>query len=396
MARDLLVAADNYYAVLAGVRALRAASYRPWVAGYRQGSYAMRSRAAVGTVIVPDPAREPSRFVEALAETARRVSVAAVLPGSESALVALSGNTAPFGDIAVGVDSPEIVARVTDKVEVLRLASVAGLPVPPTTTVTEDDLGRGRQELVYPAIVKPVRSQTPDDDGVLRWASAQAVQQAEELEGVLAAMPGSSWLIQPYIAGKLRAVGGVAWEGKIVCAVHQVAERTYPPAGGSSYAVTIAPDHDLEGRVARLVGLTGLSGIFQVQFVESDTAYFIDLNPRMYGSLALAVAAGLNLPAIWADLLLGRSPEVGAYRVGVRFRAEGRDVRALVSALLNRNARLALRGIVPRPGTVHAVFSVRDPAPVMSGLQKLTRLAHDRSDRRPCRGARIGIRGRRQ
>ena len=67
----------------------------------------------------------------------------------------------------------------------------------------------------------------------------------------------------------------------------------------------------------------------------------IDLNPRPYGSLALAIGSGLKLPAVWADLLLGREPRLGAYRVGVRCRAEIREGRALV--LVRRRGRWPMR-----------------------------------------------------
>jgi hypothetical protein len=101
----------------------------------------------------------------------------------------------------------------------------------------------------------------------------------------------------------------------------------------------------------------------------------IDLNPRIYGSLALAVAAKLNLPEIWVNLLLGRRPDVGGYRIGTRFRHEEKDARALALMLADGGeARwCALRGLVPRRGTTHAVFSLRDPMPVLTSAAKLAR-----------------------
>jgi predicted ATP-grasp superfamily ATP-dependent carboligase len=190
---------------------------------------------------------------------------------------------------------------------------------------------------------------------------------------VVESLPGSSWLVQPYLPGKLRAVSGVAWEGRLVCAVHQCADRTYPILGPSAYAATIPPDEELEQAVARLLELVGFSGIFQVQFIASDANYFIDFNPRMYGSLALAVGAGLNLPAIWADLLVGRAPQLRPYRWHVRYRSEERDARAIVAAFLRGEPRVAFGAIVPRRRTVHAVFSFRDPLPLAATVAKASR-----------------------
>jgi predicted ATP-grasp superfamily ATP-dependent carboligase len=373
-AADILVTADERYAVLAGLRALRAGGYRPWVAASRRGTYATRSRAAAGTILVPDPSEDQAAFVDALAATAERLSASALLPTSESALLALAGTSHRFPTTtAVGADSREIVRRATAKPELMKLASLAGLRVPNTTTITQADLNGRKLDISLPAVVKPLRSETPGKDGRLQYASAQAVRTPAELEAVVHLLPGSSWLVQPCLPGKLRAVSGVAWQGDLVCAVHQCADRTYPLLGPSAYAVTIPPDDELEKSVARLLELVGFSGIFQVQFISSDVNYFIDFNPRMYGSLALAVGAGLNLPVIWADLLVGRSPTVRGYRCNVRYRSEERDARALVTAFLRGERRVAMKGILPRRRTVHAVFSLWDPMPFAASFAKASR-----------------------
>jgi CelD/BcsL family acetyltransferase involved in cellulose biosynthesis len=81
----------------------------------------------------------------------------------------------------------------------------------------------------------------------------------------------------------------------------------------------------------------------------------------------------MNLPAVWVDLLLGRSVGPLSYRPGVGYRVEEDDVRALM-AMFGRGRRgEALRGLLPRPRTSHAVFSVADPRPIGVSIQKLAR-----------------------
>jgi hypothetical protein len=57
----------------------------------------------------------------------------------------------------------------------------------------------------------------------------------------------------------------------------------------------------------------------------------------------------------------------------VRYRSEERDARAILAALLRGELRLALRGVVPRRNTVHAVFSLRDPLPLTATFTKASR-----------------------
>ncbi len=167
----------------------------------------------------------------------------------------------------------------------------------------------------------------------------------------------------------------MSWRGEVVCSTHQEARRIYPePLGVSAYAESVPIDRELDRSVAHILRQLGWSGIFQVQLIRAGTAsYAIDLNPRPYGSLALAIRAGHNLPAIWVDLVLGREPRIGTYRPGVRYRAEIREARALVSAIARGDAGRALAILRPRRRTAHSVVSLRDPAPLLVVLDRATR-----------------------
>ena len=64
----------------------------------------------------------------------------------------------------------------------------------------------------------------------------------------------------------------------------------------------MARDVSLDRAVVDLLSKLGWSGLFQVQFIRPVTrSYVIDLNPRMYGSLALVIAARVISPAVWVD-----------------------------------------------------------------------------------------------
>src|SRR3954447_24179993 len=126
----LLVDTESNPAALAGVRALRAAGHRPWVASTWRWAYASRSHAAQGTVVLPHPDDGAERFRQHVFEAAARTGAAAVLPGDETALIALAPELAREDGATIGAPPWAVVARATDKAELARLALDAGAETP--------------------------------------------------------------------------------------------------------------------------------------------------------------------------------------------------------------------------------------------------------------------------
>lgn len=360
--------------MLGAVRALRVGGYEPWVVVPTRKAYAARSNAAAGVILLPDPGREPDGFLDGIRAAAERENYAALIAGTDRDLLALARDHDRLGALRAGIPKLEEVLRITSKSTVYALAAEVGLLVPATIDLGSDaPVDVAKMDL--PLVVKPQRSVLESATGELMRCSARRVASKDQLRDVVAELAGQPWLAQPYIPGRLGAISGVAWEGQLVCAVHQVAQRMWPISGGiSAYAQTIAPNPVLEQGVARLIERLGWSGIFQAQFIHSrDGAYLIDLNPRIYGSISLAVRAGANLPAIWAGLLTRSVVALAPYQVGVRYRNDELDILALVRLLSSGQLTVALRGLVPHRHTAHSVASFSDPRPLLTSLSKARR-----------------------
>jgi carbamoylphosphate synthase large subunit len=367
----ILLCGDESTGTLAAVRGLRAAGHEVWLAVSRNDTYAARSGAVAGVFRVTSPGVDLARHGRDLLEAARVLQPAVVLPGTEGSLRALTGREHEFdAGTVLATCSQESLDRATDKRLLAELARRAGLDPAPTIDLHRSD--RALERTTFPAMVKPLQT-VYEDNGKLSVVKGRRVEDAEELRRVLDGAAGRLRLLQPYLEGTLGAVCGVVWRGELVCAVHQRSPRIWPPrSGNSSYALTVPPDLRLEAGAAELVRAIGWSGLFGVQFVfRGAQGYVIDFNPRVYGSLALAIAAGANLPALWVDCLLGREVGDPGYRPGVRYRVEEDDFRALVSMFRQGRAGEALRGLLPRRHTTHGIFRLSDPKPSVVTMQKL-------------------------
>ncbi len=359
----VLLTGTDHAGGLAALRALRAAGYDPVAAVASDRDHGARSRAAAGVTEVPDAGADPHGFAAATAEAAARESVQVVLPGTERALVALAAHRDAFpDDVALGVCPPTTTLLATDKVASLMRAGEAGVRV--LLAQVLGVFGPPDPDAVrFPVVVKPLRAGSHQ---------TRRVDDMSELVLALAALPNGAGIVQAYLEGRLLNVNGVAADGEVVAAVHEEALRTWPAdCGPVSYAQTIEPDPRLHEQTAALIEALGWSGIFNLQFIESEAGLFlVDVNPRLHTSIGLAVAAGLNLPAIWVETLLGRSPRVDPYRVGVKFRSE-RDVRSLTALFRSGARRAALAGLMPQRDTTHAIASLSDPRPGLRALRRL-------------------------
>jgi predicted ATP-grasp superfamily ATP-dependent carboligase len=224
----------------------------------------------------------------------------------------------------------------------------------------------------YPAVVKPLRSELPVN-GTLKRFEVKRVDDSRALGMALAELPDGVGIVQEYVTGRLLTVNGVAWRGEVVAAVHKVGLRTWPAGCGVvSYARTVAPNPVLADQARALIARMRWSGIFNLQYIDGqDGRFLIDVNPRLYTSLALAVAAGVNLPAIWVEALLGKRPAVPPYRMGVFFRSED-DVRSLAQQFRSGARRSAVAGLRPQRNTTHAVLSLSDPRPGLAYVRRIS------------------------
>ena len=320
---------------VATVRALAAAGYRPTVTVSAPHSLAAASRDCARRVRVPSTIEDPAGFAAAVRREAESRPYAAILPANDDALTALEW---PVG-------------HLLDKSAWIPVAASLGIPVP-ATRVFENAaaLQSASAELEYPIVLKPDTKRYP----------ARRVDSVSALAGM--SFEGRV-IVQPYVRDAMRGMLGLLWHGRLVAAVHFSYLRIWPiPCGTASAALTTTPDTELEERAPAL--LEGYDGIFHLDLAGP---YLLDVNPRVHATVALAVAAGVNLPDLYCDLVAGRDVATVRGRPGVFFRWLEGDIRSVVHAV--RRGALPLGGAVvalwPRRGEVHAFESLRDPGPLL-------------------------------
>jgi predicted ATP-grasp superfamily ATP-dependent carboligase len=350
MSVEVLVPDGEQRAALAVVRSLGRAGYRPYVCSTSGRSLAGSSRYAAGEASVPDPLRDPAGFAEALAELVRRRHAGVVLPSTDAALLALLPARERLAGAALPFVDEDRFRRICDKAVVLSTAPDVGIRVPRQCVAADRRacLAAAEGGLAYPLVLKPARSVAETAGKRVRLSVRHALDQ-EALRSALDTLPEAAYplLLQERIVGPGVGVFILLWNGEVKAAFSHRRIREKPPSGGVSvYRESIPLDPELLARSHALLERFGWNGVAMIEYKldeRTGAPYLMEINGRFWGSLQLAVDAGVDFPALLAGLALGRDPApVTTYRVGVRSRWWWGDVDHLLARLRRSTADLAL------------------------------------------------------
>jgi len=344
--RRVLVTDGEQRSALAIVRSLGRAGMWLGVAGGRNRVLAGASRYCRGQERVPDPLSRPGEFVGALAALVERWSIDTLIPVSDASLLTVLAAADRLPGVRIPFPDLERVRQASDKAAVARLAAEVGIAVPASIELC----GPGqvpREQLRFPLVIKPVRSVV---EGVAGKFTVSHAADAEQLERRLGALPPEAYpvLLQQRIRGPGVGVFALHWDGALHAVFAHRRLREKPPSGGISvYRESIAPDPGLVEPALELLRRLAWNGVAMVEMkVDEDTgvAYLMEINGRFWGSLQLAIDAGVDFPRLLLEAADGATPPSSppAYRAGVRSRWLWGDVDHLLLRLRRSTAALDL------------------------------------------------------
>jgi len=339
----VIVTDGHNRAGLAVVRSLGRAGYRVGVCALRSPSLAGVSRYAADAIAVPDALADPSGFTAAVLGYARAQDASVLVPMADPSIIALLGR-AP-SRLTVPFPSIERWSMVADKTAVGLAAAASGITVPPGVILPSADIGDELlRALRYPIVLKPHRSVVGKDGGRVRVSVLHAAT-PEDVPRLLEALPESAFpvMAQERIVGPGTGIFVLVWDGKLIAAFAHQRLREKPPSGGVSvYSESVPLDRDLLDRSLDLLRRFHWQGVAMLEYkrrASDGTPFLMEINGRFWGSLQLAIDAGVDFPRLLVDAALGRAPApVTSYRVGARSRWWWGDVDHLLLRL-RRNPR---------------------------------------------------------
>jgi predicted ATP-grasp superfamily ATP-dependent carboligase len=297
--------------------------------------------------MLPDPLKEPECFVAELLGLAKRTGAEVLLPVTEASLLAVLPSRDRFNCI-IPFASDDAFARICDKREVLEIATQHRIAIPEQSVLKNKGDLRGLNHYAqFPVVLKPTRSVAGTASQRIRTGVTYA-NDLEELSAALERIPASAYpvLLQKQIVGPGFAISVLVWDGELRAAFAHRRLREKPPSGGVSVLRESIPlDAQLLAQCSELLRAFGWNGVAMVEFKldeKSGIPYLMEINGRLWGSLQLAIDAGVDFPWMLVQLASGESPPaVLAYEWGLRSRWEWGEVDHLLARLFRPTRYLA-------------------------------------------------------
>jgi hypothetical protein len=255
---------------------------------------ALRWGRSVALLRVVSPHVDPWATVDDVVRLVRDLRPVAVMPLDDD-MVWVGHQAALRADLTLLPRSDQTEYAI-DKRAQLRIARKVGLAVPPTVFVEADD--DWSEVSTFPLVVKPALAAELLRGALGRQRSLVCQDFSQLAQARRSLLP--PLLVQPLIRGVGEGVFGLATpNGVTAWSGHRRVRMMNPQGSGASACVSKDVDADLREEIGDFVTAAGWRGMFMVELLrgEDGTPWFMELNGRAWGSMALARRRGFAYPA---------------------------------------------------------------------------------------------------
>ena len=317
----VLVTDSGYKHALAIVRDL-GARCEVDTCGPRRLAMAGVSRWTRRDLRAPSPT-DGARFLSWLDGAVSRYRYDQIIPVGYAACGLLSEHLTRWSPRTTVVLPPaEAVHRALDKRAMNALAGAVGVPAPRTAQpATVAELAAAADEVGFPLVIKAPLEGQGDVAYVDRPGDLAARYRAY--------LDRNGWtspslpILQQRISGPGFGVFATYQDGRLRRIMAHRRVREFPPTGGPSTCAELVDDPALLAAGRSVLDALAWHGVAMVEFKrhEADGRYYLmEVNPKFWGSLDLALAAGCDFPADLVDIARGadlpdRPPPAGPLRL---------------------------------------------------------------------------------
>lgn len=385
---DAIILDGNQRSALAAVRSLGRRGKKVAVGEDVLSSLSSNSRYCSWSFSYPSPYSSPDIFIKRLEEVVSQNSGAILYPMTDVTLSEILKNRPLFSKhVEIPFVNYAKYNQVSDKAKLFNLAREISIPIPETLISSDfgnlEDIIRECCHVGFPLVVKPATSVIRTPQGWIK-AGVRYASNLYDLHEILSDEPFQSnpFLVQKKVEGPGMGIFLLMQEGKLIVWFAHQRIREKPPSGGVSVLCkSIIPPLEAITAANKLLQELLWSGVAMVEFKwdnRDNLPKLMEVNARFWGSLQLAVSAGVDFPYFLYCMSTGEKlVHRTGYKINVKSRWELGDLDHLLLRLRKRPDELVLPPNTPsrvsavkeflldffRPAVRREIFSLEDPGP---------------------------------
>jgi predicted ATP-grasp superfamily ATP-dependent carboligase len=330
-------------------------------------------------VILPSVHDEPDLYLEGLLKICSGHDV--LFPISMFSLKLVSRHIDEFRKILhVPIVNYEKLIKANNTETLINIANNAGIPTPNTYFIKEiNQVKEIAEDLNYPVFIK-VKEELELDPAKRNLMVASPKELLEKYVELHRFQPFP--LIQEYIKGEGQgyfAIFNSRSEPKVIFGHRRI--REYPIYGGPSTFCESHYNSTVMEYGERLLRALNWYGLAMVEFKVDERDQLpklMETNPRVWGSMPLAIASGVDFPYLLFKLAIdGDVQELRSFKEGVKVRFLINDIRAALSYLAKGKRKIAylrkfIKDLVDM-NVSEGILSFSDPKPGLVNIIKAIR-----------------------
>jgi predicted ATP-grasp superfamily ATP-dependent carboligase len=284
-------------------------------------------------------------FVSDVKESLLRYSPKVYIP-SDQEVLAIAKCRDQFDDVntEIPISSFETLKQLHKKDELSRLAATVGIPIPETIVPTNhQQIIDFAEEYGDPIVIKRLSS-----SGARGVFYVNRAELSEDPECPTQNIRFGEYLVQRYVKGVGYGVSMLFNKGKLRAKFTHKRLREKSHTGGISTLRMSVANPRLEDYAESILRHVRFHGVAMVEFKydeDRNQAWLIEINPRFWGSLALAIQSGVDFPyLLYRQATEGDIAPVLDYRKNVTVRWLMGDTAARIRELVRRGRLSALAG----------------------------------------------------
>ncbi|MEM2915579.1 MAG: ATP-grasp domain-containing protein, partial [Candidatus Bathyarchaeia archaeon] len=316
----VIVTDSSERAALAVIRSLGRKNIEVLAADSKRFNAGFLSKYCSRRMIYPSPQKNKTEFVESILRLIKNEDFDLLIPITDFTMVPLLERKDEIEEyVKVAAPPYETAIKALDKAQTIKIAEEQRIPCPRTFLFEDlDHLKEVAENLKYPVVIKPRMKVFWIEDRAITlkvtpknyaYNSADLLTKYAKITSQFNGfnIPHDFFLIQEFFEGLGYGVEVLMHNSELKAIFMHKRLREYPITGGASTLRVSVKNEKLKKYAVELLKAMNWQGVGMVEFKldeKNGSAKLMEVNGRFWGSLQLAINAGVDFPYLLYKLIV--------------------------------------------------------------------------------------------